>query len=175
MSTPWSAIVIHLLRGPLMSDSKHWPALLNYEQAIRDYVAVIGLELLLDPVGAYACLKQDPESELPRLMRTRPYSYLETAAVVVLRRLLLASEDQGHLRTILDPAEFVAQMQRFASSQSTDQAGYQDQVIKTLRRLEEKAGFVRLLPNGEIEVLPLIKAVFDLDTLKRLAHELGLD
>lgn len=175
MNTPWSATVIHLLRGPLISDSKHWTTLLNYEQAIREYVAVIGLELLLDPAGAYACLKQEPESDLPRLMRTRAYSYLETVTVVVLRRLLLASEAQGHMRTVLDPADIMSHMQRFAPSESTDQAGHQDLISKTLRKLEEKSGFVRHLPNGEIEVLPLIKAVFDLDTLKRLAQELGLD
>ena len=51
-----SALVIGLMKGVLYqeSDGELWQSLLNLQARVRDYVAVLGLELVLDEAEGYA-------------------------------------------------------------------------------------------------------------------------
>jgi hypothetical protein len=76
-SNDLSLVVVSLLRGVLDQEEKAeaWNALLNIQAAVRDYVAVLGLELVLDEAEGYAFLRSRPEDDektepaIPRLVR----------------------------------------------------------------------------------------------------------
>lgn len=54
-----SAVVIPLLKGVIYQENgvTLWGALLNLLARVRDYVAVLGLELVLDDAEGYALLR----------------------------------------------------------------------------------------------------------------------
>lgn len=54
-----SALVINLLKGVIYQemDAVLWNVLLNLQARVRDYVAVLGLELVLDEAEGYAFLR----------------------------------------------------------------------------------------------------------------------
>jgi hypothetical protein len=60
-----SALVIPLLKGVLYqeADAALWNALLNLQPRVRDYVAVLDLELVLDEAEGYAFLRSRPQPE----------------------------------------------------------------------------------------------------------------
>ena len=59
-----SAVVVPLLKGVTYraDDAAHWDALLQLQGRVRDYVAVLGLELTLDEAEGYAFLRSRPET-----------------------------------------------------------------------------------------------------------------
>src|SRR6266542_6931734 len=77
-----SAVVIPLLKGVLyqLDDASLWSVLLEMQSRVRDYVAVLGLELVLDEAEGYAFLRSRPDAEdgsapkLQRLIARRPLS-----------------------------------------------------------------------------------------------------
>ena len=78
-----TTIVIPLLKGVIYqeSDPGLWSNLLNLQARVRDYVAVLGLALVLDESEGYAFLRSNPETaddslpKLPRLIARRPLSF----------------------------------------------------------------------------------------------------
>ena len=54
-----------LLKGVIYrdDDAAHWSALLQLQARVRDHVAVLGLELMLDEAEGYAFLRSRPEPE----------------------------------------------------------------------------------------------------------------
>lgn len=58
-NTAFSSILIKLLQGFVVSDEKkYWESLLTYQEAIREYFSVLGLQLHLSTDDGYAFLKQ---------------------------------------------------------------------------------------------------------------------
>ena len=59
-----SFVVIPLLKGVIYEEDNQalWSALLNQLAGIRDYVAVLGLELIVDEAEGYAFLRSQPET-----------------------------------------------------------------------------------------------------------------
>ena len=57
--TDLSVLAVALLKGVIYreSDERLWSALLNLQARVRDYMAVIGLELVLDEAEGYAFLR----------------------------------------------------------------------------------------------------------------------
>jgi len=88
-----SALVIPLLKGVLYqeSDPAAWNALLGLQARVRDYVAVLGLELVLDEAEGYAFLRSrtgaddDEAAKLPRLVARRPLSFPVSLLLALLR------------------------------------------------------------------------------------------
>ncbi|WP_238529091.1 DUF4194 domain-containing protein [Acidithiobacillus thiooxidans] len=79
-----SVLLIGLLKGVLYreNDERQWAALLQLQVRVRDYVAVLNLDLVLDEAEGYAFLKSrpeptedDPSPHLPRLVARRPLSF----------------------------------------------------------------------------------------------------
>ena len=60
-----SAVVVPLLKGAVeaQTDPKLWQGLLKLQGRVRDYVAVLGLELILDEAEGHAFLRSRPEEE----------------------------------------------------------------------------------------------------------------
>ena len=97
-----SAIVIPLLKGVLYQegDGALWNALINLQSRVRDYVAVLGLELVLDEAEGYAFLRSraeeedDPGPKQPRLIARRPLSFPVSLLLALLRKKLAEFDAQ---------------------------------------------------------------------------------
>ena len=77
-------LLVVLLKGVVYRDSdlQRWGQLLNLQARVRDYVAVIGLELILDEAEGFAFLRsrsaetiEENGDSIPRLMARRQLSF----------------------------------------------------------------------------------------------------
>lgn len=67
----FSAMLITLFKGVLYKDQnpRYWQVLEDHQARVRDHVAVLGLELMLDEAEGHACLRQRTP---PRTSRSCP-------------------------------------------------------------------------------------------------------
>ena len=102
-SNELSALLISLLKGVIYqeSDASLWNALLNLQARVRDYVTVLGLELVLDEAEGYAFLRARQEFEdegvakLPRLVARRPLTFPVSLLLALLRKKLAEFDASG--------------------------------------------------------------------------------
>ncbi len=174
-----SLVAIKLLKGVLYQEDApgHWQQLLDLQAGVRDYMAVLGLELMLDEAEGYAWLRTRPreegEPELPRLMHRRPLSYPVSLLIALLRRKLAEVDSQGgELRVILDREDIVDMLRTFLP-ESSNEARLVDQIDGYLNRVAE-LGFIRRLQgqSDKIEIRRILKAYVDAQWLDEFDRRL---
>lgn len=163
-----SAVVISLLKGVVYRDGDEasWQALLELQIRVREYVAVLGLELLLDEAEGCAYLRQrvaeGGQPELPRLVPRRQLSYPVSLLLVLLRKKLVELDaGGGETRLVLTGAEIVDLMRVFLDG-ATNEARALDRVEAHINKVVE-LGFLRRLRGreDEYEVRRILKAFVD--------------
>jgi hypothetical protein len=172
-----SALVIPLLKGVLYQegDPALWSALLNLQARVRDYVSVLGLELVLDESEGYALLRSRPEGDdeptqrLPRLIARRALSFPVSLLLALLRkRLAEADAGGGDTRLILTREEIV-ELGRVFLPENTNEARLIDQIDAHVNKVVD-LGFLRRLKGQSagsgaqtpvFEVRRILKAFVD--------------
>ena len=121
-----STLVIILLKSVIYreDDERLWSILLNLQNRVRDYVAVLGLDLVLDEAEGYAFLKSRPEAasdedtvKLPRLVARRPLSFPVSLLLALLRKKLAEFDTSGSdTRLVLSRDDIVELVRACVSS-----------------------------------------------------------
>ena len=168
-----SALAITLLKGVIYreGDERLWGALLGLQARVRDTVAVLGLELVLDEAEGYAFLKSRPEPDaeeaaprLPRLVARRPLSFPVSLLLALVRKKLAESDAGGGDTRLVLTREDIVELVRVFLPDSSNEARLIDQIDTHLNKVIE-LGFVRRLkaaggPSG-FEVRRILKAFVD--------------
>ena len=166
--TGLSVLLIALMRGVLYreQDDRRWQQLLELQAPVRDYVAVLGLELMLDEAEGYAWLRTrvgaEGESELPRLVGRRQLSYPVSLLIVLLRRKLAELDaGGGETRLILSRDDIVELMRTFLPP-GANEARLVDRIDAHINKVVE-LGFARRLRGQEhmVEVRRILRAFVD--------------
>lgn len=90
----YAPLLIRLLQSIVYDDDKAvWNDVVAFQQQIRNYFAIMGIELILNEQEGFAYLSQPDNIEgeavqVPRLVRRMPISYEVTLLCVVLREAL---------------------------------------------------------------------------------------
>lgn len=177
-------VLIGLMKGVLYKDGDEslWQDLLALQARVRDYVAVLGLELILDEAEGYAFLRTRPiqggEAELPRLVQRRALSFPVSLLLALLRKKLAEFDASGgDTRLILSRDEIVELIRVFLPDGSNE-ARVIDQVDTHLNKIVE-LGFVRRLKTPSagheqmIEVRRILKAFVDAQWLAEFDERLA--
>lgn len=153
VETDLSALLIGLLKGVQYreQDERQWAALLNLQARVRDYLAVLNLELVLDEAEGYAFLKNrpepaedDPAPRLPRLVARRPLSFPVSLLLALLRKKLAEFDaGGGDTRLVLSRDEIVDLVRVFLPD-GPNEAKLIDQIETTINKVVE-LGFLRKL------------------------------
>jgi Domain of unknown function (DUF4194) len=163
-----SLLLIALMKGVLYQeqDAGLWQQLLELQARVRDYVVVLGLELMLDEAEGYAWLRtratEGNGTELPRLVGRRQLSYPVSLLIALLRRKVAEFDaGGGDTRLILSRDDIVEVMRTFLPPGSTE-ARLVDQIDAHINKVIE-LGFARRLRGQEqmIEVRRILKAFVD--------------
>ena len=165
-----SPLAIQLLKGVLYQESEQWQALLSLQARVRDYVAVLGLELVLDEAEGYAFLRARPEDEeagtkLPRLVARRPLSFPVSLLLALLRKKLAEFDaGGGDTRLVLSRDEIVDLIRLFLP-EGTNEVKLMDQVESHISKIVD-LGFLRKLKSSAgqaagYEVRRILKAFVD--------------
>lgn len=177
VTTDLSTLVILLLKGVLYQegDAGLWNGLLALQARVRDYVAVLGLDLVLDEAEGYAFLRSRPEVDddampkLPRLVARRPLSFPVSLLLALLRKKLVEFDASGgDTRLVLTREEIVELVLVFLPD-SSNEARLIDQIETHLNKIVE-LGFLRRLkgsstnqsgPVTAFELRRILKAFVD--------------
>ncbi|WP_282755006.1 DUF4194 domain-containing protein [Desulfuromonas thiophila] len=163
-----SSVVVPLLKGVLYQEDNPglWGSLLNLQASVRDYVAVLGLDLMLDEAEGYAFLRsrqdEDGQAVMPRLVARRQLSYPVSLLLALLRKKLAEFDaGGGDTRLILSRDEVVELIRIFLPAGSNE-VKLIDQIDTTLNKIAELGFIRRLRGQGQmIEVRRIIKAFVD--------------
>jgi Domain of unknown function (DUF4194) len=188
-TTELTGLVVPLLKGVLYrdADARLWSGLLGLQSRVRDYVAVLGLELCIDEAEGYAFLRSCPEPEepaapgtprTPRLIVRRPLTFQVSLLLALLRKKLAEFDaggggTGGGTRLVLS-REQVIEMLRVFLPEGSNEARRIDQVDAQLNKIAE-LGFVRRLRGQDdmIEVQRILKAFVDAQWLAQFDERLA--
>ena len=186
-----SAPLIGLLKGVIYQDADvgMWTMLLSLQARIRDYVAVLGLELVLDEAEGYAFLRarvdsdDDAVAKRPRLIARRPLSFPVSLLLALLRKKLAefdasGGQEGGAPRLVLGRDEIV-ELVRVFLPESSNEAKLIDQIETHLNKIVE-LGFLRRLKTSAgqsgpaaFEVRRILKAFVDAQWLAEFDDRLA--
>jgi hypothetical protein len=167
------ALAITLLKRVIYreDDERLWGALLDLQVRVRDYVSVLGLELVLDEAEGYAFLRSRPEhadgdaaSKVPRLIARRPISFPVSLLLALLRKKLAEFDAGGGDTRLILSRDDIVELVRVFLPDSSNEAKLIDQIETHINKVVE-LGFLRKLkvtagPSG-FEVRRILKAFVD--------------
>lgn len=190
-----SILVITLLKGVLYleSDPALWHSLIVLQARVRDHIAVLGLELVLDESEGYAFLRAKPETDetsvqddksgrgLPRLIARRPLSFPVSLLLALLRKKLAEFDAGGDATRLILSRENIVELIRVFLPDSSNEAKLIDQIETHLNKIVELGFLRRLKPNAaasaekstHYEVRRILKAFVDAQWLAEFDERLA--
>jgi hypothetical protein len=182
-----SQAVTQLMKGVVYRDTheKAWRHLLALQPQVRDYVAVLGLLVVIDEAEGYAFLRQRPADDpdetnpLPRLIPRRSLSFHVSLLLALLRKKLAEFDAHGGDSRLMLSREQITEMIRVFLPPTSNEARLTDQIDAHINKAVEY-GFLRQAKNTEqvYEVRRILKAFVDgqwlADFDEKLAEYAGL-
>lgn len=171
-------LLVHLLKGVLYRDTHHllWQQLAQIESQVRDYISVLGLELLVDQGEGYAFLRQKQfdamDKDIPRLVQRRPLSYPVSLLCVLLRKRLTEADHAGeNVKAIITRDDIQNDIQTYLKPQANE-ARQVEQIDATIKKVID-LGFLKPIKEVDhFEIRRIIKALVDADWLADLNEKL---
>jgi hypothetical protein len=165
-----------LLKGAVYqeSDPVAWSSLLNLQPRVRDYIAVLGLELMLDDAEGYAFLRARPElddeetQKVPRLIARRPLSFPVSLLLALLRKKLAEFDAGGGDTRLVLSLDEIVELVRLFLPESSNETKMIDQIEAHVNKIIDLGFLRRLKPstasdnfNSVFEVRRIVKAFVD--------------
>jgi hypothetical protein len=163
-----SIVVIHLLKGPIYrdTDERPWALLLSLRNQVADYVAVLGLQVLVDESEGYAYLRsrpsEDDTGEVPRLITRRALPFHVSILLALLRKRLAEFDASSSDSRLVLSRDQIVEMVRLYLPESTNEARLADSIVSHINRVADMGFLRRLRGQDELyEVRRIIKAFVD--------------
>jgi hypothetical protein len=164
-----SSAVIPLMKGAVYRDThdRAWQQLLQLQPHIRDYVAVLGLQVVIDEAEGYAFLRQRPADAddtdpPPRLIPRHALSFHVSLLLALLRKKLAEFDAQGGDTRLILTRDQIAEMIRVFLPATSNDARLMDKLDEHITKVAG-LGFLRPVKNaeGSYEVRRILKAFID--------------
>jgi Domain of unknown function (DUF4194) len=164
-----SVPVIQLMKGVVYRDThdKAWQHLLQLQPQVRDYVEVLGLQVVIDEAEGYAFLRQRPadsgdDRQVPRLIPRRSLSFHVSLLLALLRKKLAEFDAQGGDTKLMLTKAQITEMLRVFLPVTSNEARLVDQIDAHINKAVE-FGFLRPAKSAEpvYEVRRILKAFVD--------------
>lgn len=147
-------LIVPLLKGVQYreDDAVQWAALLQLQARVRDYVAVLALDLVVDEAEGYAFVRAQPVDEsstdkLPRLVRRQPLSFQVSLLLALLRKKLAEFDASGGDTRLILTRSAVVELVRVFLPAGSNESKLIDQIDTQLSKVVE-LGFVRRLKTS---------------------------
>jgi hypothetical protein len=163
-----SVVLVSLMKGiaDRENDPALWQSLMGVQARVRDYVACLGLDLVVDEVEGFAYLRQrlaeEGAPELPRLVARRQLGYQVSLMLALLRKKLAEFDaTSGEPRLILGRKDIV-EMMRLFFAETANQVRLNDRINANINHVVDM-GFLRRLrgTDDKFEVRRILKAFVD--------------
>ena len=175
-----SGPLIALFKGVLYRDEQPslWQALVRLEARAREYVSILGLELVLDEAEGFAYLRQrrtrDGEVELPRLVPRRQLSYSVSLLLALLRKKLAEHDATGGDPRLILTKEQIVEALRIFLPETGDEVRLIGRIDADINKVVE-LGFLRRLRGQEdrFEVRRILASFVDAQWLSEMDQRLA--
>ncbi len=184
-----SVLLINLFKSVLYrdGDERLWATLLALQARVRDYVAVLNLDLVLDEAEGYAFLKgrpapsdDDPAPHLPRLVARRPLAFAVSLLLALLRKKLAEFDAGGGDTRLVLSRDDIMELVRVFLPDGPNEAKLVDQLETTINKVAE-LGFLHKLKTAggtavgpaTYEVRRILKAFVDAQWLAQFDARLA--
>ena len=182
-SSDLSRLLINLFKGVLYRDDDEigWQNLLEQQASVRDYILLLGLELIFDEAEGYAYLRQSqPENEetksaLPRLIARRQLSYPVSLLLALLRKRLAEFDASSSDDRLILSRDQIVEMLRLFLPDSSNEVRLIDKIDNHINKVIE-LGFLRKLRGQQeplYEVQRILKAFVDAQWLNEFDQRLA--
>ena len=171
-------VVTKLFKGVVYreGDEKLWQRLMALSAQTRDYVAVLGLELVLDDTEGYAFLRSHPDADadLPRLIPRRQLTFHVSLLLALLRARLAEFDQQNSETRLIMTTARIADLVSVFLPESSNEARVLDQLATNIKKVTE-LGFLRKLRGQDqtYEVARILKAYVDAQWLEEFDARLA--
>ena len=165
-----SLAVTQLMKGVVYREThdRAWRSLTQMQPQVRDHVAVLGLQVVIDEAEGYAFCRQRPDGDddnsapLPRLIPRRTLSFHVSLLLALLRKKLAEFDAQGGGSRLMLTKEQIREMVRVFVPSSTNEVRLTNQIDAHIGKAVE-LGFLRPAKNSEqvYEVMRILKAFVD--------------
>ncbi len=177
---PLPPVLIALLKGIVYAESNPalWDDLLQLQARVRDQMALLGLELMLDEAEGYAWLRtrpvQEGEPELPKLITRRQLSFPVSLLLALLRKKLAEFDASGDDSRLILSRDEIAELLRLFLPDSSNEIRLLKQIDSHINKIVE-LGFLRKLRGHEqqFEVRRILKAFVDAQWLQEFDQRLA--
>ncbi|HWW50517.1 MAG TPA: DUF4194 domain-containing protein [Verrucomicrobiae bacterium] len=178
-TTNISLVLVSLMKGVtcLENDPALWQSLLQLQERVREYIAVLGLELVLDEAEGYAYIRQRPvgegEPELPRLVPRRQLSYPVSLLLALLRKKMAEFDAMSSETRLILSREDIIELMRLFLPDTANEARLIDQINSHINKVVEM-GFLRRLQgrDNQFEARRILKAFVDAQWLNEFDRRL---
>jgi Domain of unknown function (DUF4194) len=162
-------VVTHLLKGVVYRDTheKPWQHLLALQAQVRDYVAVMGLTVVIDEAEGYAFLRSRPETDddqasIPRLIPRRALSFPVSLLLALLRKRLAEFDASDSDTRLILTRDQIVEMLRLFLPETNNEARLVDQIDTYIKKAVELGFLYRVKGQDEsFEVRRILKAFVD--------------
>jgi Domain of unknown function (DUF4194) len=174
-------VVTTLMKGVIYRDTHEnaWRHLLPLQTQVRDYVATIGLTVVVDEAEGYAFLRSRPEdgdddsTPIPRLVARRSLSFHVSLLLALLRKKLAEFDAQGSDTRLVLTRTQIVDMVRVFLPPSSNEARLVDQIDALLTKVVD-LGFLRHVKGSDAyEVRRILKAFVDAQWLAGFDEQLA--
>ena len=180
--------VTSLMKGVVYRDTheKAWRHLIPLQSRVRDYVATIGLTVVIDEAEGYAFLRsrpdEDAESEIsgdtsdvaiPRLVHRRSLSLHVSLLLALLRKKLAEFDAQAADTKLVLSRDQIVDLIRIFLPPGTNEARLVDQIDGHIGKVVDLGFLRRVKDDNAYEVRRVLKAFVDAQWLADLDTKLA--
>lgn len=153
---------VQLVKGPYVSRQRHgqlWSVLTDDPETFRSRLADLYLELVVDPDHeiAFARTVAVDGLEVPQLTRTKPMTFMDTAMLLHLRRLVTGA---GGERVMVGEDEVREHMEVYRDPTDTDRVAFVKRVGASWTKLTQYGVLQPAGEPGRREVSPILRLLF---------------
>ncbi len=176
-------VMVQLLSGPSLDGRRHsrlWPVLARDEEIIRNRLADLFLDLVIDTDQQVAFTRQADVGELeaPILLRRSPLTFIDSVILLFLRQRLTQADVRGE-RAVVDAFEIVEHAAPFERTVSTDHAGFEKKIRASIEKMKKNSILQKVRGSEDrYEISPTLKLLFSAEQIVALTEQyqaLGAD
>lgn len=180
--------VTSLMKGVVYRDTheKVWRHLIPLQSRVRDYVATIGLTVVVDEAEGYAFLRSRPDEDteqdtdgdasdiaIPRLVQRRPLSWPVSLLLALLRKKLAEFDAQAADTKLVLTRDQIVDLIRIFLPAGTNEARLVDNIDSHIGKVVDLGFLRRVKDDNAYEVRRVLKAFVDAQWLADLDTKLA--
>jgi hypothetical protein len=145
---------------------KHWSALLQHEDALRNRLCELGLVLEINREQGYAFTRQaeDPSPHARTLLRARTLSLAASALALYLYNQYVISPDDP----VVETADMIDHMLGYKPPTDTDEAGFQRKIHAAIKALDEACIIKPVTGTSRYIIYGVITAILSAERVQAL-------